>query len=135
MSPPLRKFYMSFAVLCILFQLAAAVPATARAGSSFVINQIPSTKGTTSLSKHPGIAAYAKALRKHGASKGTIDRLSSLAVQQKPKSSTWASKAASSGISNPIAASPFVYDKEYDSPVTIGNQTFVMDLDTGSSDL
>ena len=126
-------------MLLSLFYSVSGSPVTTKAGSSFVVNQIASPKGTTSLSKHPGIAAYAKALRKHGASKNTVDRLSRLAVEHKLSRGPvikghGKSKANTSGVSDPVLASPIFYDKEYVCPLTIGNQQFVVDFDTGSSD-
>ena len=140
MSAALYKLCMSFAVLLSLFYSVSTAPTATKAGSSFVVNQIPSPKGTTSLSKHPGIAAYAKALRKHGASKNTVDRLSRLAYEHKlsigpAMKGHGKSKANTSGVSDPISASPIYYDKEFICPLTIGNQQFVVDFDTGSSDL
>ncbi|KAL9117001.1 MAG: hypothetical protein Q9187_006468 [Circinaria calcarea] len=71
-----------------------------------------------------GAWAYAMVLAKHKAPATKIAAVSA------------AASTGSMGVSKgSVAAKPQPYDSEYLSPVTIGNQNFTMNFDTGSSDL
>ena len=61
-----------------------------------------------------GAAAYARAIGKYGGH-----------VPKHVWDAAWGS----------VITTPSAYDIEYDTPVTVGNSTLRMDLDTGSSDL
>jgi aspergillopepsin I len=61
-----------------------------------------------------GAAAYARAIGKFGGH-----------VPQHVLDAAWGS----------VVTTPSAFDTEYDTPVTVGNSTLRMDLDTGSSDL
>lgn len=98
-----------FAATAALLSLAVAAPTKRTSGT--VIKQVASNKDALS-----GPAAYLKALNKFKASDHSH-------IQQV--------KAATGS----VTATPQQYDSEYLCPVTIGEQTFQLDFDTGSSDL
>ena len=92
-------------------------------------------------SLHPGIKAYAKGLAKYGAPDDVVSHYMSLAAAQQkkrkqpPTKSSGENVADNDGEAGPVVAAPDQNDKEYLTPLTIGKQTFIMDFDTGSSDL
>ena len=108
--------HYSAAVASALVAVAAAAPAQNlhTRNNGFIIHQ-----SANPGYKANGMAAYAKALAKYGASEKASAVLSAM-------------EAISSGS---VTASSIDNDVEYLCPVTIGSQTFKLDFDTGSSDL
>lgn len=134
----------AFIALSLVLQLATTTPIQTPRDFSFTINQVPATRSSSRPYQHKGLAAYAKAIHKHGTSKEAkdmADHLSKLAMKFRPNhghtsNSEGSDVTSGSGSTSPIVAEPFAYDKEYTSPgIVIGNQSFVLDFDTGSSDL
>ncbi|MCJ1328799.1 Type I transmembrane sorting receptor [Thelotrema lepadinum] len=104
------------AVVSVLAAAVAAAPAQnlQTRNNGFIIHQ-----SANPGYKANGMAAYAKALAKYGASEAATSVISAM-------------EAISSGS---VTASSIQGDAEYLCPVTIGSQTFKLDFDTGSSDL
>ena len=126
------------AVLMMLLHLVAAAPAVANGGSSITVNKTPIVKNSHPLGHHRGLAAYARALRKYGASAHIVDHISALAVKHGKKSKPTGKghgKPSDIATPQPIAAAPSPNDQEYNSPIMVGSQNFALDFDTGSSDL
>ena len=108
-------FFLRYSIVASTIVAAATLSKPAEKVSSFIINQVP-----RKCVKH-GATAYLKSMRKWNGSAERIANLTSRALA--PGSVT----AVPTGLNNT--------DEEYDSLVTIGNQTFTLDLDSGSSDL
>ncbi|KKY17526.1 putative aspartic endopeptidase pep1 [Phaeomoniella chlamydospora] len=109
-------FFTQVVAAAAVLSLGAAAPAPAsekRTGKAFTVDMVPKSNPTVKN----GASAYLKALRKYNASPELITAVAAAA-------------AASS-----VTATPSEYDEEYTCPVTIGDQTFELDFDTGSSDL
>lgn len=99
-------------------QLTSAAPTERHASSgSFRIEQVAKARSTA----RNGLAAYAKVLRKYAHHANNTDEIISQAA---------ALVDASSVVTTPVQG-----DALYITPVTIGSQTFELDIDTGSSDL
>jgi aspergillopepsin I len=97
-------------VASTLLGLGAAAPVQKRA-QPFTIQQVANPKHVKN-----GVAAYVKALSKWGAPAAQI-------------------KTILDASSSSVTTTPQQYDSEYLTPVTIGDQDFTLDFDTGSSDL
>lgn len=98
-------------VASALVAFGSAAPTPEKRGvAPFTINMV--AKANTSVKNGP--SAYLKALKKFNAS---------------------SEKIAVVADSSSVTATPDQYDSEYTCPVTIGDQQFTMDFDTGSSDL
>ena len=125
--------------------------------SSITINQVlkPEVNYQETI-PHYGIASYAKALSKYGASEEKVAHVRALALRHgtNHKFKTTNSRSRSSRrqittssevpdaqctsgsqTSGPISTIPDTYDEQYVSQITIGNRSFWIDFDTGSSDL
>ena len=110
-------------VCCLLvfaiFGLSNAAPQFAhpqRRVKPFTIHQVSS-----SITNHKsGHSQFYKSLNKFNASSEKLEVVSKAAQNAQPGS---------------VTATPYTYDAEYTSPLTIGSQTFDVTLDTGSSDL
>lgn len=115
--PSLCKYL--FLISPFVLQLTGAAPTEKHASSSgsFRIEQV-AKEGSTARN---GLAAYAKALRKYAHHANNTDEIMSQAA---------ALVDASSVVTTPVQG-----DALYITPVTIGSQTFELDIDTGSSDL
>lgn len=151
-------------VAVLLISLTSATPVHL-SKKSLTIDQVLKprlvTKGNT---LHPGIASYAKALGKYGASGTRVNHLSALAIKhgerlsraeqpgirlssdrdipsaisfssKEQESAAEGSPAGSPKAAGPVAAIPGIYDAQYTSQIKIGDRSFYMDFDTGSSDL
>ena len=131
---------LCLAFLLPLLRLTTAAPVASAKGSSITV-KVPASRVSPDFPYHRGLAAYANAMRKHGASKELVDKLSALAVKHGPKSHTFENSGqskdenAGSGSIGPLSAVPSSWDREYNTVVTIGDQDFLLDFDTGSSDL
>lgn len=102
----------------LLPQLTSAATLGRQANSgSFRVDQVARTRPAA----RNGLAAYAKVLRKYAHHANNTDAIISQAA---------ALVAASSVVTTPVDG-----DELYITPVTIGGQTFELDIDTGSSDL
>lgn len=107
------RTFVAFALLAY----SDALPSNREQSKAFSIKQVPRSLEDTVPRNGP--EAYARALAKYGASTAHIDIVARAAVSA----------------SGDVAGTPPSYaDVEYDCPVTIGSQTFKLDLDTGSSD-
>lgn len=101
-------------VASALVAFGSAAPTPEKRGvAPFTINMV--AKANTSVKNGP--SAYLKALKKFNASSEKI------------------AVVADDADSSSVTATPDQYDSEYTCPVTIGDQQFTMDFDTGSSDL
>lgn len=98
-------------------QIAAAPSERQASSGSFRVEQV----AKANPAPRNGLAAYAKVLRKYAHHANSTDDVISKAA---------ALVAASSVITTPVQG-----DALYITPVTIGSQTFELDIDTGSSDL
>ena len=95
---------------------------------SFTITQVERRSTSGNFTIKTGAHAYAHSLRKYNAPESDIQ------FAERAIDVHLAERGVSASGSVP-AYVPSYADVEYDCPVTIGTQTFKLDLDTGSSDL
>lgn len=112
----LYKYLVMLGPLVPQITNAATVGRQANSGS-FRVDQVAKTRPAA----RNGLAAYAKVLRKYAHHANNTDDVISRAA---------ALVDASSVVTTPVGG-----DELYITPVTIGGQTFELDIDTGSSDL
>jgi hypothetical protein len=144
--------FTTFVLICLSISLASAIPlhdprpidlprreaAIAIGTGSITINQIAHAKpaASTKTPYHPVLYEYAKLLAKHGGPSKDYTRAIEQAKQHGNSYTTrdGSHSKNSSGIVGPIAAEPQAYDEAYYLQLSIGNQNFWVDFDTGSSD-
>lgn len=119
LSPKMYSLYQYLVLLSpLVSQLTSAATLGRQANSdSFRVDQVARTRPAA----RNGLAAYAKVLRKYAHHANNTDDVISQAA---------ALVDASSVVTTPVGG-----DELYITPVTIGDQTFELDIDTGSSDL
>ncbi|KAI9724079.1 MAG: hypothetical protein M1812_000798 [Candelaria pacifica] len=130
------QFFQILLLVTVLLSVALAAPARQQLkGRSFKVERVRRSNYIRS-----GPAALSKAYRKYGIESPHVLASSSTSTNSTngdPSSSSAGisnGKASNSGSNGDVNATPEQGDAEFLSPVTIGNQTLMMDFDTGSSD-